>query len=457
MDKACKWTKFRDRVYKNGLAITAGSKAKATHLLLDGGRLAVPDSRNDELLASYARSYLDGEPLYLVELKSSPSFFMMAEFDVKMAGDRTLTEDEVHAVVAVMQSRVIAPAFADRKPDDLSAAVLRVEPKQVEGGFQSGIHMVWRIPVDVATANALRASAVDALESFFGDSLRPANKGGWKGAFDPCVFENNGLRMVGSRKAAACPACRKRPRHEADEEDCPQCHGSGKVDKGRPYSLSYVADAAGALDEHRTRETSRDALSTVLACSIRAVGQMQPWPPSALLSVAPAPRSVVKRQAKVSESGRGEVSAGVFDEICLLVCSLDPMVPTVTGVKLTEKGDAFFVHTNSLYCPNKQAEHTHSTTYFVISAKGWIKQKCFCRQPDVRPGGGVPCGSYSGKPAPIPKESLEKIFSSKVLGTERKAAKREKLGSEISSEQPQAFTPNDFVVALKRAKFRFAL
>ncbi len=30
----------------------------------------------------------------------------------------------------------------------------------------------------------------------------------WQEMYDPCIFKDNGLRMVGSRKAIPCPTCK---------------------------------------------------------------------------------------------------------------------------------------------------------------------------------------------------------------------------------------------------------
>jgi hypothetical protein len=482
MNKAGSWTRFRKYIYDKGLAIKKGIKIKGepTHLLLDGGRLVVPEDRNLELLREFAHSYMDGEPLYLIEHKTFPCFNMMAEFDIKFKGERLLSSDEVRAIVAVVQDRVISVAYKDRKPEELRVAVLQVEPKTVEGGRQSGVHLIWKIPVDLDTSWRLRVWMLRELELFFGDRLRPENAGGWMEAFDFCVLDKNGLRLVGSRKAVACPAFKKRDKEDEDESICSACEGSGKLDQGRPYRLAYIADARGNIDEEVTAKVTKDPMATVLACSIRTYVK-EPW--SLRISAAEAESlttSVKEERRKQPKEGKTaavrkrdsaeeyeeiDPESEVFKQIEQVIMAEFPRAPKVTRVKFaTKTKDAYFANTSSTFCLNKQGEHGHSTVYFIVTPKG-AKQRCFCKKPAVQPGGGVPCSKYASAPSKLPQVVLEALFGPKVLGLERKKERLVKLGNELASTAPLSiesgpmrrrgtFSSHDFVRALQTAKFR---
>ena len=86
MSRPGEWNSFRRWLYHEELALKKGVKGVETHLLLDGGKLAIPDERNEEFLIRYSRALFEGDWTYVVETKTAPVFYMMAEFDLKIIG-----------------------------------------------------------------------------------------------------------------------------------------------------------------------------------------------------------------------------------------------------------------------------------------------------------------------------------------------------------------------------------
>lgn len=107
----------------------------------------------------------------------------------------------------------------------------------------------------------------------------PTPAEGWSVTLDPAVFNKNGLRMVGSRKAGICPDCKGRSikaykstgTNETSEAAvfCSTCQNHGKIDLGRPYSVFYGSNQEGGIDQAYTDQLRRDPSILVKQCSIR--------------------------------------------------------------------------------------------------------------------------------------------------------------------------------------------
>jgi hypothetical protein len=140
---------------------------------------------------------------------------------------------------------------------------------------QSGIHFNWKIPVTLETAWMLRAWILRELATH-ATTVPWAEE--WAEMYDPCVFKDNGLRMVYSRKAVPCPTCNGKSFKPAAErsdigEACSECKNVGKIDQGRPYSLKFVFDPSGNCDAKKTEyfKSIMNIAELVERCSIRAV------------------------------------------------------------------------------------------------------------------------------------------------------------------------------------------
>ena len=115
------WNDFKTYTWRSGVWVKKGEQKLGkvkTHLLLDGGILSVPPNKEQEFLNVYARSLVNDLDLYVVEMKSTPCFFFMSEFDIKMA-DRVISEQELHIFVRTVQS-VMSVAFSG---DDVNVGV----------------------------------------------------------------------------------------------------------------------------------------------------------------------------------------------------------------------------------------------------------------------------------------------------------------------------------------------
>lgn len=477
------WTDLRRWIYKEGFAIKKGDgtgKGKETHLLLNGGRFILPDDRNVEFLNRYARALFEGEWQYVVEKKTTPLYYMMCEFDIKLEG-REITREEIEAIITIVQSKVMSVAFPDR---DVRVVVCTApsKPSTLDDNtpvVQSGIHTLWRVLVDGTTSWQLRAWMLRTLESelagFKEDGVTPKFPllTRWSEAFDSCIFEANGLRMVGARKAIKCPECDGQSYKNDGEwgKVCAGCQNVGRIDLGRPYNLLYVAKADGSVDYEFTETLRRDPMALVQYTSIRAINPngSRPDKPWEITFPSTEVKSVVvedakrdkgaKRKAKLKKGAEKDPVA--MEEAMTAaqkkkekqgelvdVAPDDPRYakiaefllgefngpPIPTNIKTSKAGDIYIINTECHYCQNKAGMHAHSSVFFIIRPKGCV-QRCFSPK-DIIYKNGKTCSQYVSTSHPLPKDLKELIFSDGVLRTRRHEEKKAKLAHQVFDHRP---------------------
>ncbi|MDR3542382.1 MAG: hypothetical protein P4L69_15685 [Desulfosporosinus sp.] len=464
---------MRRWLYKEGFAVKKGDGTKRgdeTHLLLNGGRCRIPDAKNAEFLNHYAHSLFEGDWLYIVEMKTAPVFYYMNEFDIKLK-DREISRDEIDTIVRVIQG-IMSAAFPT---EDIHLVVSTAPPKAATLDddtpvIQSGIHLNWRIHVDGVTAWQLRAWTLRALDSEMATFPLMTR---WGEAFDDCVFEANGLRMIGSRKAIVCSQCKGQSyKREGNGDDewgavCSVCQDVGRVDLGRPYSLLYVADRDGSIDVTFTNRLQRDPMELVLNTTIRAINPDGSRPASAMALTFPSPeiqdqverdalrdRSAKKHAPKPKKGAqKDKVATKDLEKLAKKkqerrdsleeVAPDDPVypaiaeyihnefngLPNVTNIKKGGSGDFYIINSDCHYCYNKRGLHNHSDVFYILRPKGCV-QRCFCPKDVVQPG-GKRCSAYISTDHKVPSDLLVLVFSEGVLRTRNKEEKNAKLAAEV--------------------------
>jgi hypothetical protein len=414
------WNDFKTYAWRSGFWVKKGEKKlgrKTTHLLLDGGILEVPPEKEQEFLDAYARSLLNGADLYVVEMKSEPCFFFMSEFDIKMA-DRLMNAEELQLFIRVVQS-VMSKAFpsTDVNVGVSTAPAKNAKTKDGRECIQSGIHLNWRIPVDLPTAWILRAWIIREL-----DVAMPTAQYGilepWYEGYDPCVLLDNGLRMIGSKKAEACPDCNGRssykrgkkttptgPSHSRQDVTsdelgsiCATCQSVGRIDKGRPYTLFMVAGADGnpiseAMDYYTNPANVSDFVKFLsIRCPSGNPEYAEPTPityadaetekrliEAARLDKQNSKKSNKPQKKAASAEAGGETSSSakrqekrdelhdigpddpIYDAVSKYIISEFRGAPIVSRIKRTGAGDCYIVNSRCHFCENKV--RTSSSSY----------------------------------------------------------------------------------------------
>lgn len=309
------------------------SAAPLAAVLLDGGRLHVPDEEYADFLALYAECIEEGEWLYVVE---RPSRYIRFYVDLDVEVDDAAAAD-LDAVV-----RCVATSGPDGARH---AVVLRAAPKAVDGGVKLGVHIMWpETRVSVEEAETARARILARLE----EQAPFVPRNAWSEALDASVYRQGGLRMVGSRKTRPCVDDPRR-----------------RVDAGRPYEVDTVLRCEdGAVDAEWVRTFAHNAVLRCRMCSIRTADRATDPPlPSAPSSSSRPARKRCADDPPFARLVLGEVDAR---HARLVVAAHD-------GRTLRLEGEG------SRYCPNVGREHRQSTLYCTVDARG-VHMRCHCRK-----------------------------------------------------------------------------
>lgn len=215
--ETCEGAMMKRWLTENECFITSASARKAvvTHLLMDGGRVHVPDALGSRFLAAYAESILAGERLYVVEQRTEPTFRMFCEFDFRTAQK---LDDEGSArlalrVGAILQKDVFSAYVEGVGPEESKAMVTYCPCSEEKPGcYKVGMHFNWRCDTTLARAIVLRRLAVQRFSQLdaeeFGFDLPTAT---WNDVVDASVYDKCGLRLLYSRKNVVCATCKGRP------------------------------------------------------------------------------------------------------------------------------------------------------------------------------------------------------------------------------------------------------
>ena len=346
-----------------------------THLLLNGGRLYVPDTQHSTFLSEYSNAIARGETHYVVEAKS-PIFRLFIDFDFKPIPSSDIMDAAVKSACSIASYYFDVPS---------RAIVLK---KTVSSEDKIGIHVTWdSVYVDVKTAMSYRNHLVTKLEDACPDV-------DWKDIVDAAVYRvaAGSLRMPWSSKTNA-PGV---------------------------YVPVSTCDASGTLQSIGPIETASQIRDWVKATCIRTPGES---PTKTCIVTSDEFDSSDKQTTTSTHVNVGEYTA-------VLEKFQKTMPEAFTDSKFTgmhRVGDHCIVlRSNSKKCGNKgYKEHHTNTVYFVLLKKGYAYQRCYCRKDVVREG-GVMCAEYVGQPWGLEKSIVDGFWPPVPKSTQNLMALLEK-------------------------------
>lgn len=318
-----------------------------THLLLNGGRLFVPDTQHSTFLNEYSNSIARGETQYVVEAKS-PIFRLFIDFDFKPIPSPEIMD------AAVKSACSIANYYFDVSS---RAVVLK---KTVSSEDKIGVHVTWdSVYVDVKTAMSYRNHLVTKLEDACPDV-------DWKDVVDAAVYRvaAGSLRMPWSSKTNA-PGV---------------------------YVPMSTCDPSGTLKDVDGITTASHIREWVKATCIRTPGES----PTKTCIVTSEDFDTLDTKPTTTTHANVAEYAVVLEKV---QSTLPEPYKDQKFMGMHRVGDHCVVlRSNSKKCGNKgYKEHHTNTVYFVLLKKGYAYQRCYCRKDLVREG-GVMCAEYVGQP-----------------------------------------------------------
>ena len=156
-------------------------KGPATHVLMDGGILHVPETEVEEFHRAYIEAINFGSKLYVVEQKTDRFKFFV---DLDYKAPEKLSDEDLNQFCSIIDEVVGSNCLVAR------AQVRQVKGEDGQPTLKSGVHLHWpTVIVDRTRALNLRSKIIESL-----------GPGPWDKVIDASVYGGSGLRMLWSHK-----------------------------------------------------------------------------------------------------------------------------------------------------------------------------------------------------------------------------------------------------------------
>jgi hypothetical protein len=419
--------------------------APYTHLLMSGGKYCIPQDFEETFLQEYAKEWSAGRHNYFIECRTNV-FRMLADIDAD--DDHEWTEEDVLSMVKPWQE-IMSQLFPDMSPEQLRVTTATTKHKlDKDGAIKNGVHLVWP-ELWVDTQRALVIAQV-VLQHFERTQKRAQGRKSWHEVIDACVYDGNGLRMIGAYKHAPCKTCKKQGQIPVETMDgnkvkvkCPRCRGNRCLEeRDRVYLVQYILDGRGQRMPEEEKLFLDDAQYMISQTSIRdttraresvKLSNMPQWFSSleltkqtkvpqlrkAFKDVPELQKHVLHEKGSIPSGSKDshviDIGSSTFSIIDRLITSLpnyrDARITRVSSFKTRDGTPMFVALTNSNFCLNKGSNHESEHIYFWIFADG-IKQRCFCRCPTERKHGL--CSKFTSAAFPISDAVRVALFPNSV-------------------------------------------
>lgn len=449
--RECKCTNSHEfvQVHKLVLDKKTNDQREVTYLDMSGhggGQYCIPHGKvNDMFMELYSRDVKNGRGVFCIE-KRSAVFKLFMDIDEKTHDPDWEEQDRLEYVTVIQEDmRRFFPRMEEKELDELLKVVVctaenaaQILPSGEGDVVKIGIHLHFpNLSVTDHEAKLIRASAVGALERQLPFSPEARLEGGWNTALDECVYEANGLRMLGSIKMDPCQECKKKGKTE--KLSCTVCGGRGRIPQPRPYKAQVVINGDGVVDEDETQRVVSDFDYALSLVKIRTPPNSKPDTrferyegcPSYKdeLSNSRTKGKKVKRFKQDDETSKAIGINGHKD--CLMITPAVEKVFLRLMSKVDPKyanlqiGDATWLGTakspclcvrvageGSSWCRNVGRDHTQNTIYFTVTSNG-LSQRCFSRK--MRES-GVSCCDYCSERVPLSSAENMILFGSTNSG-----------------------------------------
>lgn len=356
------WISFHDE--------RAPGERRPTHLMLDGGKAAVPEEATAAFLNAYVTSLVafpTRRPC-IVELRT-PVFRMFVDLDTRFASLEAAERAATDGLPSVM--RCLAAEV-----DGTATVCVSSASKQERGGvFKRGFHVVWPdVLVTAGTALELRKRFVARLEAEVPAAEVGACDTGWDGVVDAVVYKSSGLRMPWSAK--------------------------GRED-GRAYEPRWTLTAEGLLRPQTVPMTVSSMRDAMRRLSVRTFGQ----PTMQIESL-----NADDAQPSATATAYTAKSLAAYADVLPKLAEALPVQflgQKFTALLATEH--CFMLRSTARYCFNLGRAHNTNNVYFVLTRRG-VCQRCYCRCETTEGRKYGMCKDFSSPCWQVPRDVLDAFF-----------------------------------------------
>jgi hypothetical protein len=269
------------------------------------------------------------------------------------------------------------------------------------GQVKSGVHLNWpNFPVDQKNAVFLRRHIVNTLTKLY-----PTEE--WEKIIDSSVYGNPDKGTKGS--GFRMPWSHKKGKHaECGGSGCLVCENSGKLTEVA-YLPIFMYKCEGPFKIMERVDHTEPSVKTLLAATIRT---------QCIKSRVVEPPDNLPKKKKEGSFSREQSKNNVEDP--KLARSLEKFINGMKGhekvqinkIFKSDKGDAYFIGTDSSYCENAGKEHSSNHVWFLAQEKDMkIAQKCFCRCDVLRKHGF--CKDFTGREHELSPSIADLLFPNK--------------------------------------------
>ena len=319
--------------------------------------------------------------------------------------------------IGVIQKAIYSVLLHTHDPKECRTIICVTNNKNIiknnEKYVKTGVHLYWPdVCVNAQYALGLRRIIINALEENYGER---GSHNKWEDVVDKTVFENNGLRMIGSRKLSNCNHCKTRK-----QKVCNVCNSLGKIDEGRVYEPLCILDGKGKEMKSEFTKIVTNCVKKIKETSIRTTYTDLPRQLKIPQIYLNSSKINKKRQTQSNNNNIFDVECSnkesleknskAFKLLSKFIHDSFPH-PSIDICEIFKKGKEDFyyiVRTSSRFCLNINREHNSNHIYFYID-KSFAYQKCLCTCDTTAGRLYGKCMDYKSSGRKLPNE-LQKIL-----------------------------------------------
>lgn len=400
-----------------------------THRLFDGGNLHINKEDMEEFYIEYARDMISGQKNYITELRT-PIFKYFIDLDI--FDDEFYSGKKLFKIITKIQTAL--SYFFKRHNFNSDVYVCTTPPKNVKKDeneyVKTGVHLIWPyIHVTQEIALFLRQFIIQYLEKKLGERQ---NHNTWDDVIDESVYNQNGLRMIGSYKATLCRICKNK---EPNIHGCNICFGIGRNLGIHTYTLTHIISDKKTTKKKALKEIQKQQSKMIQLLSIRTlklksnINIEEPYPSWFDINIASKKNKKVVgeilKKARFQRNACGKNNETVDDPVVLK--TIEDFVKSTFGTKeyyknisiktvrksTSARKECYWVATDSNYCLNVCRNHTSAEIYFEINFDK-IVQRCFSIKKATHDRKNGVCKDFkSSKIFPVPLKIKKILFPEK--------------------------------------------
>lgn len=350
--------------YSTGKIVTDSNKQNVTHFLLDGGKLDI--SKDYELFQEMYSKYINCKNC-IVERKTDVfKFFIDFDFNstevIDISNYIKVIQDVIQHIY--QKTYICIITTADKFKENIKSGV-----KYIKQGY----HLHWPdIFVNKDIAKSIRKNIIVRLTTEFGKIESCYDN--WDKIIDKCVYDANGLRLIGSDKCSISDGVK----HYENRVYIIKSVYNGKIVDSE-LTNEYINNNLLAIKQTSVRTDINEITKTI---------NMQIYEETEDTGDTSTKKGFVRLD---KDSYEYQAIIKFFKNFMPLYRSEDIRI-----IQKSKENPVYIIATKSKYCQNKGDFHSHNNIYFKLTPSGFC-QKCLSESE----GEFGCCRDYQSAPIPI--------------------------------------------------------